>query len=99
MFFTFFIRNSNIWGIGQNTQHFPQIFHFVISIHPFPIQLLLAIELLTVRETSLLGFLETNIKKIHLSKSLPVFKCAFKSHFAGSALHLPKSCTIINLIL
>lgn len=43
-------------------EYFPQFFHFVTLIHPFPIQLLLAIELLIGRKTSLLGFLETNIK-------------------------------------
>ena len=45
-----------------NIHHFPQIFLLVLLIHPFPIQLLLAIESVFVKETSVLGLLETKIK-------------------------------------
>lgn len=46
-----------------NIHHFPQIFLLVWLIHPSPIQLLLAIESVFVKETSVLGLLETKIKK------------------------------------
>lgn len=73
-----------------NIHHFPQIFLLVLLIHPSPIQLLLAIESVFVKETSVLGLLETKKKKIYLSKILPFLKFALKSPFVGSALHLPK---------